>query len=472
MSTSTSRRAFLARSAALSMLGSTAAPFAVNLASMGAASAQSLPSPPDYKALVCVFLLGANDHFNTLLATDPASWAAYNAIRATGGAAPINLPAVGQPGGVLPITVADPLRMHVGRSFALHPALGELRTLFEAGRVAVVPNVGPLLRPMSKAQWTANSVPRPSNLFSHNDQQATWQAAAPEDSARMGWGGRLGDLFLASNAGGATFTCISATGNAVWLAGQSAVQYQVGNNGATAIQGLTGQGGAQMAQIIQDTSATHLFERELAVVTRRSIEAQRQLSGAMAGNATGAFGTLPVPAGNGLANSLRAVARIIAGRQTLGVRRQVFFVALGGWDTHNTQVATQGALLAQVSAAFKHFDDLMGGMGLREQVTVFTASDFGRTFTSNGDGTDHGWGSYHFVMGGAVQGGQIHGRFPVLGVNTPDDVGQGRLLPQFSVEQYAAPLTRWMGLDAGLQDLVLPNLRYFDRNALGSIMRS
>jgi len=462
-----SRREFLRTSSLLSVLGPAGVPFAMNLATIGAAAAQTAG---DYRALVCVFFFGGNDHHNTVIATDSASWNEYQRLRSTP-PDPIALPPPGATGGVLPI---EPVTPQAGRSFALHPNLVPLKTLFDAGRAAVVANVGPLIAPMTRAQYDNGTVPRPPKLFSHNDQQSTWQAYAPE-GARYGWGGRMGDLLASRNAA-STFTCMSVSGNAVWLAGQSTLQYQVGPNGGIPIAGLSGsQFGSPVAASVLRSIVTadrnHVLERELNRVTSRSIDAQAALNGAML--TADAVEAVPVVPGttqpNPLAAQLQTVARVIGGRGALGAKRQVFFVGIGGFDTHDAQRVNQGNLMTRIGQALEYFDRLLASPAVNalNDVTLFTASDFGRTLTSNGDGTDHGWGAHHFVTGGAVRGKDIYGRFPVIGVNTTDDVGQGRLLPAVSVDQYAGTLARWFGLTGTQLGEVFPNLRYFPTADLG-----
>lgn len=476
----TSRREFLRISSLLSSAGAlgVAAPFAINLATVASAAAQN--NAGDYKALVCLFLYGANDHANTVLATDSESWNQYLSVRTTNEAGSIALPAVGATGGVLAIT---PNTAQAGRTFALHPNMPELRNLFNAGRAAILANVGPLVVPTTLTQYKAASVPLPPKLFSHNDQQSLWQAYAPEGAA-YGWGGRMGDL-LASNNSNPIFTAISASGNAVFLSGRSVKQYQVGSSGAVAIAGLTGSlygsttAGSTLRNIITSDSSNY-FQKEHAATTSRAIAAQSMLAPAMA--AAGPTG-IPNPtqytnpntgalANNALAVQLQTVARIIAGRNALGAKRQVFFVSLGGFDTHDSQRTLQADLLARVSHAIAYFDTAMAnvmGNDLRQQVTLFTASDFGRTFTSNGDGTDHGWGSHHFIVGGAVKGKNIYGSFPVTGLKHTLDVGSGSLLPQFSVDQYGATLGTWFGLSPTQINDVFPNIANFSNRNLGFI---
>lgn len=471
-----SRREFLRAASMLSIVGSAGAPFALNLATIGAAAAQTAPS--DYKAIICLFLAGGNDHGNTVLATDPGSWAEYIRIRTTSDAASIALPPEGDVAGVLPIT---PKNAQPGRSFALHPSLQPLKDLFDANRVAILANVGTLITPTTLAQYKARSVKLPPRLFSHNDQTAFWQSSMPE-GARSGWGGRMGDMLMASNTS-PIFTAVSLAGNTVFLAGTTIIPYNVTGSGAKSIGSLTGSlfgssTGANPLQAIISGDRSNLFEKEYATVVKRGIDAQ------------GAFGSAIVPAGAGgipnptqyinpntslpatnpLAVQLQTIARTIAGRNALGAKRQVFFVSMGGFDTHDGQRKNQANLMARLAHAMAYFDGVMGdlqGVNLRNQVTLFTASDFGRTFKSNGDGTDHGWGAHHFVMGGAVNGKDIYGTFPVTGLNHNLDVGSGSLLPQISVDQYGATLASWFGLSPTQIADVFPAMSNFSIKNLG-----
>ena len=450
-----SRRHFL-RTAALTSIAGAGGPFALNLATMSAAHAQAAGG---YRALVCVFLSGGNDHANMVLATDTPSWTAYNAARSTP-PQPIALPEPGAAGGVLPIA---PATVQGTRTFALHPSMGALRTLFDAGRAAVVANVGPLVEPITKAQWQARSGRTPPQLFSHNDQTSIWQAYKPE-GARIGWGGRIGDLLAAGN-GYNNFTCISASGNTVFLSGETTIQFQTNGNGnGVQIGGLTGglfgtSASNNPLRAIVTADRTNLFEKEHARIVKRSIDAQAALSGAML-----PAGSLPAPpGGNGLAQRLQTIARIIGGRTALSMQRQVFYVTIGGFDTHDNQTASHAALMQQLSDAIAYFDSLLAlpAINALNDVTLFTASEFGRTLTSNGDGTDHGWGAHHFVVGGAVRGRDVYGAFPEIGVNTVDDVGQGRLLPKISVDQYAGTLAKWFGLSDAQISTIFPNIVNF-----------
>ncbi|KQW42226.1 MULTISPECIES: DUF1501 domain-containing protein [unclassified Roseateles] len=445
------RREFLRRASAFGIAG-TAAPWALSLAGIGEAAAATTPG--DYKALVCVFLYGGNDYGNTLVPFDAASHAAYAGIRQ----------ALTLPRDTLAATALS--EVVGGRQMALAPQLGKLKGLWDSAKLAVQLNVGTLVQPTTLAQYKARSVPLPPKLFSHNDQQSVWQASSPE-GATSGWGGRLGDLFMGGN-GTSTFTCINVSGNAVYMAGKQAVQYQVSTNGAVPINGITkslygSQACSAALRSLITAERTHWMEAELNRVVKRSVDAQTTLGAALAG--VPAFGT--VFETTSLSSQLAMVAKLIAARQSLGAARQVYFVSIGGFDLHD-QLATQHPLLmTQVNDAMASFYAATVELGVADQVTTFTASDFGRTLTSNGDGSDHGWGSHHFVMGGAVKGGRFYGTLPSVSVNGPDDVGQGRLLPTTSVDQLAATLASWMGVSATDLPLVLPQIGNYTQRDLG-----
>jgi len=458
------RRAFLKRAGHLALAGA-ATPLGLNLAAFGDAAAFDAT---DYRALVCVFLYGGNDHANTVVTYDTPSWQAYRTIRSAG-PGPAGL-AIEQ--SALTATRLNPtVALSGGRQFALHPAMTGLADLFNQGRAAVLLNVGPLVRPTTKAEYLSpdrTRYPLPPQLMSHNDQQSVWQSQGAEGST-VGWGGNLGDLALASN-GNALFSCISATGNAVFLSGDTAQQYQVSAQGAVQVRalregvlGLFSPASARVLNELVTESRTHVLENEYNRVTKRSIEAEAALTAALAGvNVQTVF-----PTGNPLADQLKIVAQLIGARTALGNKRQVFLVSLGGFDLHDNLVASQPGLLRRVSEAMTAFHDATVELGVADRVTAFTASDFGRTLTSNGDGTDHGWGSHHLVVGGAVRGRAFYGTPPPVSVgNTAaaEDqwhIGQGRLLPSTSVDQYAATLARWFGVADGELAGILPNLRNF-----------
>jgi uncharacterized protein (DUF1501 family) len=454
-----SRRAFVQRASALSLAGS-AAPWALNLATLGAAASANAATSADYKALVCVFLYGGNDYGNTLIPYDQASYKLYNDLR----------PTLSYARSALDATVLNPaVALSGGRQYALAPELSPLLPIFNAGKMATLLNIGTLIQPTTKAQYTAKSVPLPPKLFSHNDQQSTWQSSSPE-GATSGWGGRLGDLFQAGNTS-STFTCINVSGNAVYLSGNSAVQYQVTSSGSVALRANTAPlfGSAACSSALQSLitqNRGHVLESEYNRVVKRALDANQLLSGAL--TPASAIKTV-FPTGSSLSDQLKLVARMIASADALGAKRQVFFVSIGGFDTHDGLLTKHPVLLADVGSAMAAFYNATVELGVANQVTAFTASDFGRTLSGNSDGSDHGWGSMHFVTGGAVVGQRFYGAAPVVASNGPDDVGQGRLLPTTSVEQLAATLGRWFGVSDTDLLSVLPNLRNFSTRNLGFV---
>jgi uncharacterized protein (DUF1501 family) len=504
-----SRRLFMQQASALSVLAGAGAPLALNLLAAGSAAAQTTNPPVDgYKAIVCLFMFGGNDAFNMVLPTDAASWAEYRKMRPDTSIGlklplvePVPTASAGSParlGGVLPITPRNPQ----GRAYALHPLLGKTGLIFAQQRLAIVSNIGPLESPTTKQQYLNDLThPRPPRLFSHNDQQSIWQTMQPE-GATIGWGGRIADL-IESAGNRSTFTAISASGNAVFLSGKEVRQYQVSGGGALRL-GADNTGslygsptlGEELNKIVSGPGGpggVHEFEKHLAGVSSRSIAAEIDLRQNLLPASSATFGTPTGTAGydpkkdtklqyrnplsgadefSPLAHQLQVVARLIeAGKRvTTHPKRQVFFVSVGGFDTHNGQNQTHANLMAKLDHALSYFDTALGLAGVRDSVTTFTASDFGRSFTSNGDGTDHGWGAHHFVMGGAVKGGDLYGSFPTLLASasgtgefkSPDQVRNGALLPSTSVDQLGATLGRWFGLSEPNLKLVFPNLARFN----------
>lgn len=456
------RRAFVRRAAQLAVAGPHL-PWALSLAAMGDAAAATAT---DYKALVCVFLIGGNDHANTVVAYDESNYERYHRIRGGGPGLQASELAIAR--SALDATVLRPtVPLGAGKAYALHPGMPALAGLFNAGRAAVQLNVGPLIVPTTRREFAAKSVPLPPKLFSHNDQVSVWQSSSPEGST-VGWGGRIGDLALASNRD-SLFTCISAAGNSVFLAGDSAVQYQLATSGAIRVEAVTrdlfGSGNAvrDALRTLVTRPRSDPLESAYNTITARGIAAESQVTAALSGVTIGSA----FPSGNPLAAQLGLVARVIAAREALGTKRQVFFVSLGGFDTHDFQLGKHAQLVGQVSAALGAFDNAMTQLGVSDRVTAFTASDFGRTLTFNYGGTDHGWGSHHFVIGGAVNGAAFYGTPPELAVGSTDSpaddghAGQGRLIPTTSVEQFAATLASWFGANLSELNEILPNLRNF-----------
>ncbi len=459
MSNDVSRRAFLKRTSALSLAGA-ATPFVTSLAAIGEAAAATAS---DYKALVCVFMFGGNDYANTVVPYDNARYAVYQQNR--------SVIALAQ--AALAPTVLNPsIPLPGGARYALAPPLAPLLPLFDAGKLAVALNLGTLVQPTTKAQYQANSVPLPPKLLSHNDQQSYFQASSPE-GATSGWGGRIGDLFQAGN-GTATTTCINASGNAVFLTGRAAVQYSVttsGPVGLTARSTLQGSAAAStmLQNLLRGAGTAHLMESAIGQIGTRALDLYAQVSGALAQApvTTTVFPAAADPSSS-LGAQLAMVAKLISVSSQLGAKRQVFFVSTGRFDNHNEIPTLHPLLQRNVADAMRAFHDTMVELGVSNQVTTFTGSDFGRALTSNDDGSDHGWGSMHFMMGGAVQGGRYYGINPVIMNNGPDDIGQGRLIPTMSVDQYAATLASWFGVSDSRMAEIVPNIGNFAGSALGT----
>lgn len=462
------RRDFL-RQASRTALTGMAAPWLLNMAAMGEAAAFTAG---DYKALVCVFLFGGNDYANTVVTYDDPSYAKYLAVRAAGSGSSTSGVLL-QKAALAATELKPTVALAEGRKYALNPVMTGLTQLFNSGQAAVQLNVGPLVVPLTRAQYNSSDrqkYPLPPKLFSHNDQQSVWQSSSPEGST-IGWGGRMGDMALGNNAD-SLFTCISLTGNNVMLSGDSALQYQCSTNGAIAVKSATDNfffhpemRSAFVSMLQQNRS--HVLENEYNAIMKRGMSAQSKVAqGLSTVNLKTTF-----PSGNGLADQLKAVAQLIGARGSLGAKRQVFMVSLGGFDLHDYLDTRHAPLLKQLDDAMAAFYQSTVELGVSNQVTAFTASDFGRTLTSNGDGSDHGWGSHHLVVGGAVKGAAFYGKAPPVSVGdttAAEDqwhVGQGRLLPSTAVDQYAATLARWFGVSDSEMGSLLPNLKNFGASA-------
>ena len=458
------RRELLYRSSQLAIAG-TAGSYALGLAGLGEAAA--LTGDGEYKALVCIFLLGGNDHANTLVPFDPINHAMYSAIRTDLAIPRASLAATA-------LQTPQDQRLTNDIQFALAPTMPRLKGLYDTGAAAVLLNVGPLIAPLTKAQFMSANLaanPRPDKLFSHNDQQSTWQASSAE-GAQSGWGGRMGDILQTVNQN-AMFTNINASGNSVFLSGRSVVPFRVASSGATAAAPirsgrLFGSSAAGSAlRFVTGSHHQHVFEQDYTRITDRAIQYGSFVNDALRSVSL----TTQFPSGNTLASQLNIVARLIAARRSLGVRRQVFMVSVGGFDNHKGLLNSHPGLLAGVDTAIDAFYRATVELGVADLVTTFTASDFGRTLSSNGDGSDHGWGSHHFIIGGDVNGGRYYGRAPIISTTSDDQVGQGRLLPTTSVDEYSSTLALWMGVPPSELQTVAPNIGRFASANLGFMTR-
>jgi uncharacterized protein (DUF1501 family) len=408
----------------------------------------------DYKALVCLFLFGGNDANNVIVPHDTSGYASYAAAR---GALAISQASL------LPLT----LQNGDGRDFGFHPNLVELQSLFNQGKLGIVANVGTLVAPITRAQYLAGGAAVPPQLFSHADQSVQWQTSVPDQISKTGWGGRLGDTVKSLNGDSKISLCISIAGTNTFEVGNTVIPYTVSSNGSVGLAGFDGSANANVRlQAFKDLLAmphNNLFEQAFSDTVSRSIAANELLTSALAG--LPALQTV-FPA-TSLSNQLKMVANLIAARTNLGMQRQIFFCSVGGYDTHGDQLNGQANLLTELSQALNAFYAATNELGVAQNVTTFTASDFGRTYPTNGTGSDHGWGSHQFVLGGAVQGGRLFGTFPTLAVNGPDDTGQGRWIPTTSVDEFSATLATWFGVSASELSTVLPNIGRFAHPNLG-----
>lgn len=421
----------------------------------------------DYKALVCVFLLGGNDSWNMMVPSSDAEYAAYAGSRQ-------NLAVPRE--SLLPLSLAVPDPS--GWTFGLHPSMAGLAALFNSGHASFVANVGPLLAPTTLAQYLDRSIALPPQLFSHNDQQSQWHSLKGNSPSKSGWAGRVADLLAPRAPGQQLALNVSLSGQTLFQVGATTVPYTMGAAGPTQFRAFPGSGlGPERRQsftALAEASYESLYEQAFADVQLRALRFGDRVSGALA--ATPDFASLPDDPAAGLSRlavQLRTVAKLIAARDQLQVSRQIFFVAAGGFDTHDEQAVEQPALLGALSDGLARFDAAVQQLGIGGQVVTFTQSDFGRTLTSNGDGTDHAWGGVQVVTGAAVAGGRVFGEYPLLrldarrGTDRADDVGGGRFIPTLSSDQYAATLASWLGVaDADLH-VIAPSIGNFAVRNLG-----
>jgi uncharacterized protein (DUF1501 family) len=413
----------------------------------------------DYKALVCVFLSGGNDGNNTVVPIDTAGYANYAQARNYLALPQAQLLPLQEPAGVL--------------RYGFHPALSGLQNLWTAGNLAVVANVGTLVQPLTQAQYLSSAIQKPATLFSHIDQQHEWQSANSSTASSTGWGGRLADQLSALNANATVPAMISTAGNNLFVTGSATQALVIPTSGSFGLNGFSGSNGdaarrsalVSLLGVDQDTDLVMAAQDVMSGALSSSAELNPILT-ATSATSVQYFSGLTT----NIAAQLLAVAKVIEARSTLGAQRQVFLVSLGSFDTHTDEINTQQTLLSELDPALSAFHAAMAAIGAGSSVTSFTLSDFSRTFAPNtGGGTDHAWGSHHMVIGGAVHGGQIYGTMPTLSIGGPNDAGQGRWIPTIAVDQYAATLASWFGVNSTQLAAVLPNLAAFSPSNLSFI---
>jgi uncharacterized protein (DUF1501 family) len=469
-----SRRRFLQQTGAFSALSLAGS---LDMLGLGSAAAQS----PSYKALVCLFMFGGNDGNSMWI--PHSDYAAYNAVRpvSTGINVASSL-----------LTPLSPANMP-GQTFSLHPAFTtvngnpSLASLFTSGKLAIVANNGSLFEPMTRAQYRGGTKKRPDQLFSHSDQQQQNQTSAARAnfmSAPTGWGGRITQEVASMNSPNATPMGMSFSGQQTFLTGTTMRGLALPTSGNF---GYTGDPSGspstvQAARIQARTNAIHAFDGneivaaaqvEMAEALSASQRINPILQGAIPTAISGPFGNM----NTSLGNQLRAVARMIAQRATLGHNRQIFFVSIGGFDTHSGQGAFQpptpqfqglAALYQTIGQALTAFYQATVNLNVANDVTTFTLTDFNRTFKANGVGTDHAWGGHHMVLGGSVQGNRVYGTWPTLALGGPDDTdSSGRWIPTTSIDQYGSTLAKWFGVPDVDIAQVFPNIGQFSTPDLG-----
>lgn len=405
-------------------------------------------SGPDYRALVCVFLFGGNDSNNTVIPMD--SYSAYQSIRGSLALTSSELTA--------PITSAG------GQPISFHGKLTEIASLFSSKELSVVANVGSLVQPLTRDQYQSQQAPIPLNLFSHSDQQLAWQTAIAQGHSPTGWAGRAADYIASQKINPSSFPAFfSVAGNVLEGAGAQTQPVALAPGQSLQLAGTSADVGALTSLL-----AT---ENGVSLVQAANDTLSHSISDASALSAALAKSTplkTPFPA-TSIGSQLKQVAQIIQVQSYLGMRRQIFFCSLGGFDTHAGELQTHTNLYPQLSPALSAFYDATQELGVAQNVTTFTESDFSRTFQpTTDDGSDHAWGSHHLVVGGAVQGGQVFGKFPAFELAGPDDADvRGRWIPTTSIDQYGATLCSWFGLPASALATVFPNLANFPVSNLG-----
>jgi uncharacterized protein (DUF1501 family) len=445
---SSSRRTFI-KTASLAAAGS-----AAGLRPFGALNALA-QNASGYKALVCVFLFGGNDANNMLIQFDTNGYANYAKVRG-----PLALPQ----SQLLPLSAAP--------NFALNPNLPDIQALFDSNAAAIVNNVGTLIEPTSRTQYLAGATV-PNNLFSHSDQQLEWQNAAESAGTQTGWAGRIADALNVTYNSNASIPMItSVAGDTLFCNGTNSTPVSVSPGNLST--GVCSEPGNECAARQATAQALLGFSSGITLVQAdNSITTNAYNYAKTLANAVQSITPLKTvfPANNSLASQLQQIAQIIQVRSALGVNRQIFFASIGNFDTHADQLPLQGALLAAISPALAAFYQATQELGVANEVTTFTMSDFSRTFQPNSNtGSDHAWGAHHMVLGGAVKGGKMYGTFPTLALGGPDDSGSnGRWVPTTASVQYASTLAQWFGVSATQLPAIFPNIGSFPAANLGFV---
>ncbi len=444
-----SRRDFLGAAPCLALGTTTLFSSLINLRAMNSLMGSTAMVGGEYKALVCILLSGGNDSYNMIIPRSDNEYNEYAAVRS-------NL-AIPQ-NDLLPINpnTTD------GRDYGLHPSMTGLQNLFQQGNAAFVNNVGTLVERVTKAEIENDTAKLPLGLRSHIDQAAHWQTAFPQERVSTGWGGKMADILKSMNTNDEVSMNISLGGNNIFQRGEEVSEFAINNEGGVSVFGYGGLDPFTSLMTADISSMNNklyedVFKDSYKGVLKRSIDSNEFFNEAIenVGNLNTQF------SGTNLSKDLRMVAQSIAARNTLGAKRQIFFVQLGGFDTHDDLGNQHANLLNNLDNALSEFYAATEELGVSDCVTTYTISDFARTLTSNGNGTDHAWGGNTIVMGGAVRGKEMYGEYPIIAANTNLELGGGVLLPTTSTDQYFAEIALWFGISPNDLSLILPNIDNF-----------
>lgn len=454
-----SRRNFLG-TASCAAIGSTT--FLSSLLNLGVAnslagmSTSSTSNGGNYKAMVCILMAGGNDSFNMLVPRNGSHYTEYSNARSN-----LALPQ----GELLPINYTD----INGKQFGLHPSMPEIQTLFNDNKLAFVSNVGTLVEPTTKVQYLNGSVPVPVGLLSHADQIQQWQTSIPQTRSSKGWGGRIADILQAGNSNQNISMNVSLSGTNIYQVGETATEYAIRASAGGSV-GIGVYDGTSPLDMALKGGVESLLAQQYKDIFKSTFANKIVDSQANHVEFSSAIGQAPILtttfSSNDLSANMELIAKTISVKDVLGVNRQTFFINFGGWDHHDLVLDNQTAMLSVVSKALSEFQAAMEELGLADCVTTFTMSDFGRTLTSNGNGSDHAWGGNVMVMGDSVNGGQVYGNYPSLALGGNDDVGGAILLPSISTDEYFAELSKWFGVANNDLNYVLPNIgNFYDPNS-------
>ena len=421
-----------------------------------------------YKALVCLFLVGGNDALNWLVPLSNAGYSSYAQAR-----------------GNIALPQSTPLALNGtasdGYTYGIHSGCPELQALFNASgsNLAFINNVGTLVKPTAKSDVQSGAAVLPPQLFSHIDQQIQWMTSIPNSQQRFGWAGRIADLYASNGYTPKLAMNINVGGVNYWQSGQNSIPYVLGPNGAPVLNNInnTGYRNGLRASTVAALYSQAASDPNLLVNQYAAIQSSAASKVAIVNSAFATAGDLQTPfpgydSDSGLGAQLHEVARCIKAQSQLGDARQIFYVQMLGFDTHNGVIGTQNTLMPILSKNINTFWNAMKEIQMQNNVTLFTASDFGRSMGSNGDGSDHAWGSHHLLLGGAVNGGKFYGKMPTVQIGGPDDYGSGQIIPTMATDQYAARLAQWFGVGQSDLNTLFPNLANFDSTVLQSLLTS